>query len=99
MRLREPILFGAIALLAIGSPAIAGETVSITLPDVWPTDAAGWGALLWSWVSPYFTVSGVAALLMAILPRGESGSAWDIVRTIINRVLAGNFGNAKNEIK
>lgn len=75
--------------------AFAGDTVSFTLPDVWPTNAAGWGALLWSWVQPYFTVSGVVALLMAVLPQGPAGSLWDKVRTLLNFV-ASNWGNAKN---
>jgi hypothetical protein len=90
-------LFGYLALaiiLAVASPiaALAQEAAAAA-----PTDS-GWVAHLWDYVRTPAAIAWMVGLLMAVLPQGESGTAWGMLRTLLDLVAA-NFGNAKNEPK
>lgn len=90
-------LFGYLALviiLAIASPfaALAQEAVAAAPAD------SGWIANLWDYVRTPAALAWMIGLLMAILPQGESGTIWGMLRTLLDLVAA-NFGNAKNEPK
>lgn len=50
----------------------------------------------WALIAP--VIVAVSSLLMAVLPQGQSGSFWDIVRTVLNK-FALNVGSAKNAVK
>ncbi len=47
------------------------------------------------WVELVALISTALAFIMAALPQGEPGGAWDKTRTLLN-YLANNWGNAKN---
>lgn len=53
---------------------------------------------LWAYIQTPAAIGWFIGLLMAILPQGAPGSAWDMIRTVLN-LLAANFGNAKNAVK
>lgn len=59
---------------------------------------SGWFANVWAYVSTPAAIGWFLGLAMAILPQGQTGGAWDMLRTVLN-ILAANFGNAKNERK
>jgi len=59
---------------------------------------SGWFANVWAYVSTPAAIAWLIGLAMAILPQGQTGGAWDMLRTVLN-ILAANFGNAKNERK
>jgi hypothetical protein len=93
-RLRRVVGHLALAFaLSIISPlaALANEAPA-RLAD------SGWFANVWAYVSTPGAILWLIGLAMAILPQGQTGGAWDMLRTVLN-ILAANFGNAKNERK
>lgn len=61
-------------------------------------DAAPWWQAAWDYVRTPAAVGWFIGLLTALAPQGNEGSAWWIVRKLLD-LAANNWGNAKNAPK
>lgn len=84
-----------LAFVLAATAAFAQDaTVAIPVPAGLPS----WATALWTTIVTPAAVTGLVSWLVAFLPQGTPGTAWGVIRSVLD-IVAANILNSKNAPK